>query len=131
MARDLWTASVELSKSVFRDVKSEKVTITDGKHFASYTNETLNGIKPLYLALEDVLVEQTKVENAPKIADTLKIHKIKRSQMVFGIFFFTTTVTESLFYEHWCKKNNKPDVCEHPELPLLSIKKTCANCRIP
>ena len=89
-------------------MKSEKVTIADAKHFASYADSILNGIKSLYMPSEEVLIEPASVENAPKQAGTLEVHKVRRrfNRMVYASWNFiipqqtyhrsTSSVTERM-----------------------------------
>ena len=61
---------------VFRDVKSEKVSIKNAEHFASTQIKFLNGIMSLCMPLEEVLTEPEGVSKAPKIPGTLEVHTI-------------------------------------------------------
>ena len=61
---------------VFRDVKSEKVSIQIAEHFASYADLILNGITSLYMPLEEILTKPESVSKAPKIPGILEVRKI-------------------------------------------------------
>ena len=61
---------------VFRDVKSEKVSIKNAEHVASYVDSILNGITSLYMPLEEISTELESVSKAPKIPGTLEVHMI-------------------------------------------------------
>ena len=56
------------------------------------------------MSLEDVLNEPDHTGNAPKIAETLKVHKTVRSFNEDGtckLQLFWTAVDEKLFLEQW------------------------------
>ena len=55
-----------------------KTQITDAESSAKYADNTINGIKSLYLPECDVFKEPDDIEDAPKIAGTLGVHKIVR-----------------------------------------------------
>ena len=55
---------------VFPDVRSEKVHISNANHFASYVDSILKGIKSLYMAESEVLIEPDNMASAPKICST-------------------------------------------------------------
>ena len=63
---------------MYRDVKSGKTIINDAKGFAEYADKTIKGISSLYMLSDDVIVEQEETKTAPKIPETLKIHKFVR-----------------------------------------------------
>ena len=53
---------------VFRDVKSGKVSITNAEHFAAHADAILNGIKSLYMPIDEVLEEPEDIEkSSPRI----------------------------------------------------------------
>ena len=122
-----------IKNRVFRDVLSGKVNIGSAEHFASYANKIITDISSLYMPLNEVLTEPDCVENAPKIAGTLEVHKIRRtfnSDGVCKLEFYRTANDESPFYSHWYRKEGDPEVCDHPELPLaFDVSMTCAKCR--
>ena len=75
---------------VFRDVKSGKVSITNAEHFAAHAGAILNGIKSLYMPIDEVLEEPEDIEkSSPRIDGTLEVHKIARSfSVLFPLGFF-------------------------------------------
>jgi len=100
-----------MKNKVFRDVKSGKVQINDAESFAEYADNTINGIKSLYLPESHVFDEPDDIENAPRIVGTLEVHKVVREFNDDGV----------------CKQ-----VCDHPVLSLLFDQdNTCASCREP
>ena len=64
-----------LKNAVYPDVKSGKAIINDAKKFAEYADKTIKGISSLYVLSDDVIVQQEEIKTAPKISETLKIHK--------------------------------------------------------
>ena len=52
--------------------------INVAKEFAEYADETIKGISSLNMLSDDVIVEQEEIKRAPKIPETLKIHKFVR-----------------------------------------------------
>ena len=57
-----------IKQRVFRDVKSGKVSITNAEHFAAHAGAILNGIKSLYMPIDEVLEEPEDIEkSSPRI----------------------------------------------------------------
>ena len=79
-----------LKNAVSYYVKSEKTIciINDAKEFAEYVDKTTKGISSLYMSSDDVIVEQNEMKAAPKIPETLKIHKFVRSMKKKKPFVF-------------------------------------------
>ena len=46
-----------IKSRVFRDVISGKVSVTNSEHFAAQADAILNGIKLLYMSIDEVLEE--------------------------------------------------------------------------
>ena len=66
-----------IKQRVFRDVKSGKVSIANAEHFAAHADAILNGIKSLYMPIDEVLEEAEDIEKLlPRIDGTLEVHKI-------------------------------------------------------
>ena len=111
-----------INHRVFRDVKSGKVSIKNDEHFAAHADAILNGIKSLYISIDEVLKEPEDIEkSSPRIDGTLEVHKIARSFSTDGVCkleFFKTAVDEQPLHVQYCKKDRDPDVCGHAELPL-------------
>ena len=62
---------------VFRDVKSGKVSIKNAEHFAAHADAILNGIKSLYISIDEVLKEPEDIEkSSPRIDGTLESIKL-------------------------------------------------------
>ena len=68
-----------LKNAVYSDVKSGKAIINYAKEFAEYADKTIKGISFKYMSSGNVIVEQEEIKTAPKIPETLKIHKFVRS----------------------------------------------------
>ena len=122
-----------IKQRVFRDVRSGKVSITNAEHFAAHADAILNGIKSLYMPIDEVLEEPEDIEkSSPRIDGTLEVHKIARSFSTDGVCkleFFKTAVDEQPFHVQYYKKDGNPDVCGHTELPLCyNPDQTCAEC---
>ena len=58
---------------------SNKCLIKNAKHFAEYANKTISGITSIYITINELLTDSDNIENAPKIPETLSIHKVTRS----------------------------------------------------
>ena len=68
-----------VKNKVSRDSVSNKYMIKNAKDFAEYANKTINGITSIYMPVYELLTEPDNIENAPKIPETLSIHKVARS----------------------------------------------------
>ena len=124
-----------IKNKVFRDVKSGKTKITDAESSAKYADNTISGIKSLYLHECDALEEPDDIEDAPKIAGTLEVHKIVREfndDNVCNVKFFKLATDEKPFYQQWCRHRDDPEVRDHSVLSLMhDPDNTCASCRKP
>ena len=91
-----------IKQRVFRDVKSGKVSITNAEHFAAHADAILNGIKSLYMPIDEVLEEPEDIEkSSPRIDGTLEVHKIARSFSTDGVCkleFFQGALDEQPFH---------------------------------
>ena len=67
-----------IKNKVYRDVMPYKCLIKNAKDFAEYANKIINGITSIYMPINDLLTEPDNIENAPKIPETLSIHKVTR-----------------------------------------------------
>ena len=68
-----------IKRRIFRDVKSSKVSIANAEHFAAHADAILNGIKSLYMPIDEVLEEPEDIEKSSlRIDGTLEAHKIAR-----------------------------------------------------
>ena len=85
-----------IKRRIFRDVKSSKVSIANAEHFAAHADAILNGIKSLYMPIDEVLEEPEDIEKSSlRIDGTLEAHKIARSFSTDGVCklkFFKTAV---------------------------------------
>ena len=68
-----------IKNKVYRDVMPYKCLIKNAKDFAEYANKTISGITSIYMPINELLTEPDNTENAPKIPETLSIHKVTRS----------------------------------------------------
>ena len=67
-----------IKNKVYQNVKSRKIHIKGAKSFAEYADITIRNIKLLYLPLDNVLQEPNKIDLAPKIKSTPKVHCVWR-----------------------------------------------------
>ena len=114
-------------------LKLGEVSITNIERFAAHADAILNGIKSLYMPIDEVLEEAKEIEeSSPRTDGTLEAHKISRFFYTDGVYkleFFKTAVDKQLFYVQYYKKDGDPDVCGHGELPLCyNHDQTCAEC---
>ena len=64
----------------------------NAKDFAEYANKTIIGITSIYMPINELLTEPDNIENAPKIPETLSIHKVTRSFSEDKIFLLISFV---------------------------------------
>ena len=121
-----------MKNKVYRDAMSNKCLIKNAKDFAEYANKTINGIASIYVPINELLTEPDNIENAPKIPETLSIHKVTRSSNednICFIDFFCVANDDDLFFTQLYWKDDDPEVCGHEDLPLLfDVDQTCAFC---
>ena len=103
-----------LKNAVYHDVKSGKTIINDVKEFAELADKTIKGISSLCILSDDVIIEQEEIKTAPKIPETLKIHKFVRS-MEKG-------KDSSLHFYYLASDDDPFDVQSYPSLSLLECK---------
>jgi len=63
---------------VYRDVMSNKCLIRNAQEFVDHVNKIASGIIAIYLPESELLMEPENIGDAPKITDTLSIHKLTR-----------------------------------------------------
>ena len=56
---------------VSRDVISGNVSITNAEHFAAHADAIVNGIKSLYMPIDEVLDEQEDIEKSSPRTDSI------------------------------------------------------------
>ena len=106
---------------------SNKCLIKNAKHFAEYANKTISGITSIYITINELLTDSDNIENAPKIPETLSIHKVTRSFSEDNIFSLISFVWLMTMISQFYRKDNEPEVCGHENLPLLFVvDQTCA-----
>ena len=88
-----------LKNAVYRDFKSGKAIINDAKEFAEHPDGIIKGISSLYMSSDDAIVEQEEIKIAPKILETLKIHKFVR---------FIEKGKHPLFHFYYLASNGDP-----------------------
>ena len=75
-----------------------------------------NCVTSLYLAADEVLEEPTETENAPKIPQTLQIHKVKRlydNHKVCCLKFYKIASDEVAVFKQYYWKDTDPEICGH------------------
>ena len=94
-----------LKNIIFRDVMSEKCFIQNAEEFSNYANTVINGITSVYLPQNDLLTEPDNIEEAPKIPETLSIHKVVRGFNKNGIcyfkFYFLPSDSDPFFIQYY------------------------------
>ena len=122
-----------IKNKVYQDAMSNKYIIKNAKDFAEDANKTISGITSIYMSMYELLTEPDNIENAPKIPETLSIHKVKRSfneDNVCFIDFFRVTNDDDPFFTQFYRKDEDSEVCGHENLPLLfDVDQTCAFCK--
>ena len=112
---------------------SNKCLIKNAKDFTEYANKTINGITSIYMPINELLTEPDNIKNAPKIPETLSIHKVNRSfnkDNICFIDFFRMANDADPFFTQFYQKDDDPEVCGHEDLPLLfAVDQTCAFCK--
>ena len=105
--RPMYGVGRTIKTNFFRDVKSGKTQINDAESFAKYADNTINGIKSLYL-------QEFNDDYERKLN------------------FFKLPTDEKIFYQQWYRRPGDPGVWYHPILSLMhDPDNTCASCRKP
>ena len=75
-------------------------------------------------------MEPDNIEYAPKIPETLSIHKVTRSFNEDNIFLLISFVWLMTVISQFYRTDDDPEVCGHENLPLLfDVDQTCAFCK--
>ena len=101
---------------VFRKVKSGFLTIDSPFEFYQAVKNYVPAIKCVYVSNEDVFEEPENMEQESiPIRETLKIHKIERSEMkgLYGLKFFYLAEDEKPFFTQWYANGKDVLVCGH------------------
>ena len=118
---------------VYRDVMSNKCMIRNAEEFSEHVNKIVSGITSIYLPESELLMEPEDIEDAPKINETLSIHKLTRGfneDDVCFIKFFKLANEVKPFHTQFYRKEGDPEVCGHEHLPLVfDVDQTCAFCK--
>ena len=120
-----------IKNAVYRKVKTGKVIVNSAKEFHEAANKFIPSIKSLFQT--ELLKEPADIESAPKIPDTLKIHKWSRNTSVSGeceISFFYLSNDQAPFTKQTYQTRLR---CGHEEKyfeSLAMLKNTCAKCLI-
>ena len=68
-----------IKNKIFKEVKSGRLIIRTPEEFAVAAQTLVPSITTIYLPISEMLKEPVDIENAPKIPETLKVHKVQRS----------------------------------------------------
>ena len=101
---------------VFRDVKSGKCLINTPKDFAMYADQKITAITTIYLPQEEVFEEPDEIKFAPKIPETLQVHKIIRrisKEKIPYLEFYKLASDQEPFFTQYYRKDGDPVVCGH------------------
>ena len=107
-----------IKNQVFQEVKSGILTVSTPKEFSDAAQQLVPCITSVYLPLSKILEEPDDINEAPKIPETLQIHKIKRGYNLQGVSlmeFFKLSNEELLCHTHYYDKPTDPDLCSHRE----------------
>ena len=116
---------------VYQKVKTGKVIVNSAEELHEATNKFIPSVKSLFQT--ELLKEPADIESAPKIPDTLKIHKWSRNTSVSGeceISFFYLSNDQAPFTKQTYQTRLR---CDHEEKyfeSLAMLKNTCAKCFI-
>ena len=80
--------------------------------------QAVSAIKCVYVSNEDVFKEPENMEHESiPIRETLKIHKIERSEMkgIYGLNFFYLAEDEKPFFTQWYANEKDVLVCGHDD----------------
>ena len=101
--------------------------------FSEHVNKIVSGITSIYFPESELLMEPEDIEDAPKISETLSIHKLTRGfneDDVCFIKFFKLPNEVKPFHTQFYRKEGDPEVCGHEHLPLVfDVDQTCAFCK--
>lgn len=114
---------------VYRNVKCGKVLVNSAQEFCNAANKLVPSITSLFQT--DLMDEPDDIEAAPKIPETLKIHRWSRDVSANGDikyrFFYLSSDSTPFFTQAY----HKVLKCGHAEREfesLMMMKKTCAGC---
>ena len=116
---------------VFRKVKSGFLTIDSPFEFYQAVKNYVPAIKCVYVSNEDVFEEPENMEQESiPIRETLKIHKIERSEMkgIYGLNFFYLAEDEKPFFTQWYANGKDVLVCGHDDGEVDTNH--CAACSV-
>ena len=75
------------------------------KKFCRYANKSIERITSLYVPITDVIQESDGIKNAPKIPNTLEIHKIERvfdaAKVCLVAFYYLASDTKSFHIQKY------------------------------
>jgi len=121
-----------IKNKVFREVKSGRLIVRSPKDFADAAERLVPKIDSIYLPLNEMMEEPSYVKDAPKIVDTLKIHKIIRSihkASIPSLEFYYLSADPEPFHRQYYRKPEDRILCGHDE-SLDRDDNKCALCGV-
>ena len=114
-----------IKNKFFREAKSGPLTITSPEEFSNAAERLIWKIVSIHLPINEMIEEPSYVKDAPKITDTLKIHKVVRK--IPSLHFYYLSADPEPF--HYYKKPEDRILCGHDESSMQDENK-CALCRV-
>ena len=116
---------------VFRDAMPGKCRINSPKELADYGDKRTEFVITVYLPECELFVEPNEVAKAPKIPQTLQVHKVIRHMSANGILYlqlFCLASDEKPFFTQCYRKEGDPEIYGH-EVMDVEDGSHCAKCR--
>ena len=116
---------------VFRKVKSGFLTIDSPFEFYQAVKNYVPAIKCVYVSNEDIFEEPENMEQESiPIRETLKSHKIERSEMkgIYGLKYFYLAEDEKPFFMQWYANGKDVLICGHDDKKVDTNH--CAACSV-
>ena len=107
-----------VKNKVFREAKSGCLTITSPKEFSNASERLVSKIVSIYLPVNEMIEEPSHVKDAPKITDTLKIHKVVRKirkDVIPSLDFYYLSADPEPFHREYYRKPEDRILSGHDE----------------
>ena len=121
-----------IKNKVFREVKSGRLTIASPEEFSNAAERLVSKIVSIYLPINEMIEELSYVKDAPKITDTLKIHKVVRKipkDAIPSLDFYYLSADLEPFHREFYRKPEDRILRGHAESSMQDENK-CAVCRV-
>ena len=120
-----------VKKVVFRDAKFGKCTIISPKEFSEYADKKVESIDTLFSPECELFVEPNEVAKAPKIPQTLQVHKViihmSKNGMLYLKFFYLASYEKPVFTQYY-RKEGDPEICGDEGMDVED-QSHCVKCR--